>query len=200
MKTVFHNPKLIISAPSKKQWPDSNLPEIILAGKSNVGKSSFINALVNRKSLAYVGQTPGKTRLLNFYNLDDHIMLVDAPGYGYAKRSKSEAIDYGRLMEEYFRLRANVYCCILILDIRHLPSNNDLEMRNFLKHNNIPHLIILTKADKLSYSNQLKMQRDICNVLEVSTEEVIVFSSIKKDQVEKVWERIYKLQHTMTTI
>lgn len=184
----FHNPTLIISAASSKQWPETTLPEIVLAGKSNVGKSSFINALVNRKALAYVGQTPGKTRLLNFYNLDEKLILVDAPGYGYAKRSKQEAIDYGKLMDEYFSKRNNLKCCVLLLDIRHLPNENDQIMLDFLKHQDIPYLVILTKSDKLSYSNQLKMQKQICEVLNLRKEDTIVFSSSKKDKVEQVWE------------
>lgn len=190
MKVVFNKPYLVISAASIKQWPESDMPEIIMAGKSNVGKSSLINALVNRKNLAYVGQTPGKTRLLNFYNLDDTIMLVDAPGYGYAKRSKSEAIDYGKLMETYFKKRENVKACILILDIRHNPSNDDLVMYDYLSSLNIPYVVILTKSDKLSYSGQLKAVKEFSEILDIPAEELIVFSGAKKTGVEKIWERI----------
>lgn len=186
----FHNPQLLISAPNSKHWPTSDLDEIIMAGKSNVGKSSLINALVNRKSLAYVGQTPGKTRLLNFYNLDDKLMLVDAPGYGYAKRSKSEYIDYGKMMDEYFKKREHLKCCLLILDIRHKPSQNDLTMYQYLKTTEIPIIIVLTKADKLSYSQQLKMKKEICDDLGVTAEPLVIFSSAKKSGVEELWEEI----------
>lgn len=186
----FHKPELVISAASSKQWPSSSLPEVILAGKSNVGKSSFINGLVGRKSLAYVGQTPGKTRLLNFYNLDDKLMLVDAPGYGYAKRSKSEAIDYGKLMEEYFSKRDTTKCCVLLLDIRHLPSDNDLVMLDFLRYNQIPYFVVLTKADKLSYSKQIAMKNEIRKALDISIEDIYTFSAVKKDNLEEIWDKL----------
>ena len=184
----FHNPQLVISAASKKQWPDSELAEIVMAGKSNVGKSSLINALVNRKSLAYVGQTPGKTRLLNFYNLDDKIMLVDAPGYGYAKRSKGEYIDYGKMMDEYFKERKHLKGCLLILDIRHRPSENDCTMYQYLKGTNVPMIIVLTKTDKLSYSQQLNMKKQITTDLEAYQDTIILFSSSKKMGIQELWE------------
>ena len=189
---VFHNPMLIISAARSEQWPESELNEVLMVGKSNVGKSSLINALVNRKSLAYVGQTPGKTRLLNFYNLDDKLMLVDAPGYGYAKRSKQEYIDYGKMMGEYLKKRTHLKGCLLILDIRHEPSNNDITMYNYLKETNSPLLIVLTKTDKLSYSQQLKMKKLIAQGLNVSNESFVLFSSSKKTGVQELWEKIDK--------
>jgi len=188
----FHEPKLIISAASSEQWPETELNEVVMAGKSNVGKSSLINALVNRKSLAYVGQTPGKTRLLNFYNLDNKLTLVDAPGYGYAKRSKQEYINYGKMMEEYFRKRKHLKCCLLILDIRHQVSQNDITMYQFIKQMQIPVIIVLTKSDKLSYSQQLKMKKEIHSGLELQGEPLMLFSSSKKKGIEELWEEIEK--------
>ena len=109
----FQKAELVISAPDKKSWPDTTLPEIVLAGRSNVGKSSFINAMCGRKKLAYVGNTPGKTRLLNFFNLDDKYMFVDVPGYGYANISKTQLIKFGQMMEDYFSERTQKKGCLL---------------------------------------------------------------------------------------
>lgn len=190
MKRIFQNPTLVISAASKLQWPKTTLPEVVLAGKSNVGKSSLINALVQRKNLAYVGQTPGKTRLLNFYNLDDELMLVDAPGYGYAKRSKFELAKYAQLMDDYFGKRENIAACLLVLDMRHLPSKDDIVMYQYLQSLSFPYAIVLTKSDKLSYSQRLTMKRDICQQLACSLDDVIVFSANDKTGVEMLWDKI----------
>ncbi len=182
----FHNPTLVISAASKVQWPESELPEVILCGRSNVGKSSFINAILNRKNLAYVGQTPGKTRLLNFYNLDDQWMLTDAPGYGYAKRSKSEHIDYGKLMEDYFRNRKPLKMAVLLVDIRHNPTQDDLVMLQFIRDNNIPYIVVATKADKLSYSQQLKQVKMILDKLQLDEKLFFPYSASSKKGVEPI--------------
>ena len=107
----FQKAELVISAPDRRSWPDTTLPEIVLAGRSNVGKSSFINAITERKKLAYVGNTPGKTRLLNFFNLDDRYMLVDVPGYGYANLSKSQLMKFAQMMDEYFEQRGHFGGC-----------------------------------------------------------------------------------------
>ena len=117
----FNSLSHVITANDSNQWPTTEISEIVLSGRSNVGKSSLINSLVGRRALAYVGSRPGKTRFLNFYNLDDEVMLVDAPGYGYAKRSKSEILNYGTIIDEYFSTRENLKGCILVLDVRHLP-------------------------------------------------------------------------------
>ena len=141
----YFDAKLLISAAGKSQWPDSELPEIVLAGKSNVGKSSLINTLLNRKSLAYVGKTPGKTRLLNFYEVNQQFMMVDVPGYGFAQRSQKELIDFGTMMEDYFSERKQLKVCIQIIDLRHGPSKDDLMMLDYVRSNGIPVLIVATK-------------------------------------------------------
>ena len=132
------NSTFVTSALNASQWPDTDLPEIVVVGRSNVGKSSFINALCNRKKLAYVGNTPGKTRMINFFNIDDKWMLVDVPGYGYAKMSKSLLIQMGNMMEEYFSSRHQLKAVISLVDARHEAKRDDIDMISSLKEKNIP--------------------------------------------------------------
>lgn len=187
---LIKNPKLVISAASIKQWPESTMPEILLCGRSNVGKSTFINTMVKRKSLAYVGKTPGKTRLLNFYDLDEKIMFVDAPGYGFQKDRKSDYANFGKLMDDYIEKRSNLKLCILLLDIRRDPSNDDMMMIEYFAHHQIPHLIILTKSDKLSYSQQLKQKNKVASLINMEPTSLILFKHDDPELVEKTWEKI----------
>ena len=131
------NPKFEISAVSPKQYPKSGLSEIVLVGKSNVGKSSFINTMINRKSLARTSNVPGKTRQINFYNMDDKFYFVDLPGYGFSKMSKQEKVVSGKYIEEYLEEGKNVALIILLLDIRHKPTQDDLNMVDYGKANKI---------------------------------------------------------------
>ena len=130
---VIKKAEIIISAVEPSQYPNTGWPEIALAGRSNVGKSSLINALVNRKALARVGNTPGKTRIINFYNINDSISLVDLPGYGYAKVSREEKMSWGRLAETYLNSRKNLNMILLLVDIRHDPTPDDVIMMNYIK-------------------------------------------------------------------
>lgn len=154
---------LIISAASKEQFPTTGQLEIVMVGKSNVGKSSLINSLTNRKRLAYVGQRPGKTRLINFFHINDKLMLVDVPGYGFANRSKEEQIHYGTLMDSYFELR-HPELMIILIDIRRGMGNDDLTMLEFANHYGIKPILVLSKSDKLSRgaakSKALQLQRE----------------------------------------
>ena len=145
-----------MSAGVSEQLPETAGNEIVFSGRSNVGKSSLINKLCNRKSLARVSSTPGKTKTINYYSLDNGFYLVDLPGYGYAKRSESEKQRWGALMEHYFTSDRNIKLVVLLLDIRHNPSEDDLIMIDFLMQTNTPFLIVLTKKDKLSNSGQTK--------------------------------------------
>src|SRR5690606_23005665 len=142
--------EFITSAVDKSQYPKDNLPEIALAGRSNVGKSSFINKLLGRKHLVRTSSKPGKTRTLNFYKINDQFYFVDVPGYGYAKVSKKEREKWGRMMEDYFETRKQLKAVVLIIDSRHLPTKDDLQMYEFVMYLNIPLVIIATKVDKLS--------------------------------------------------
>ena len=144
-----NNLTITISAASKKQYPENDWPEIALAGRSNVGKSSFINTLLNRKNFARTSGQPGKTQLLNFYNIDDQLHFVDVPGYGYARVSKKEREKWGKMIEEYLTTRENLKAVVSLVDIRHEPSEDDLMMYEFLKYYHIPVILVATKADKV---------------------------------------------------
>ena len=135
---LIKNPKFEISAVGPKQYPKSNLPEIVLAGKSNVGKSTFINTLINRKGLARTSSEPGKTRQINFYNMDQKFYFVDLPGYGYSKMSKAEQDKVGKFIEEYLFTREKISLIALLIDIRHKPGENDILMYNYIKSTNLP--------------------------------------------------------------
>lgn len=185
------NPKFVISAVSPKQYPESNLLEVAFAGRSNVGKSSLLNALVGRKNLAYKGSTQGKTRQINFYNIDDEIHFVDLPGYGYAAVSKSEKNLWAKVVEGYLNVRPQLYLVIMLVDIRHKPSKDDEVMYNWIKKCGVHHIIAVTKSDKLGRSAipaQIKMIKETLNVQD--DVQVVPVSSVNKNGVEKLWEAI----------
>lgn len=147
---IIKNPKFEISAVSPKQYPKNNLPEIVLVGKSNVGKSSFINTMINRKKLARTSSEPGKTRQINFYNIDDTFYFVDLPGYGYSKMSKKEQEQVGKFIEEYLFNRKEISLIIFLIDIRHSPTENDKLMYNYIISSGLPFVILANKADKIA--------------------------------------------------
>ena len=186
----YFDAKLLISAAGKSQWPDSELPEIVLAGKSNVGKSSLINTLLNRKSLAYVGKTPGKTRLLNFYEVNQQFMMVDVPGYGFAQRSQKELIDFGTMMEDYFSERKQLKVCIQIIDLRHGPSKDDLMMLDYVRSNGIPVLIVSTKQDQCNQSETSKNRKMISEKCNVPMNQIVLFSSKTRRGRDELMEKI----------
>jgi len=187
----YFDAKLVISAAGKNQWPDSDLPEIVLAGKSNVGKSSLINTLLNRKSLAYVGKTPGKTRLLNFYEVNQKFMMVDVPGYGFAQRSHNELVAFGKLMEEYFHERQQLKVCVLIIDLRHGPSKDDLTMLEFVRANGIPVVVVATKQDQCNQSETAKNRKLISEKCNVPAHQIILFSSKTRKGRDELITRIF---------
>ncbi len=144
------NPEFRISAVSPKQYPDDGLPQVVLVGKSNVGKSSFINTLVNRKKLARTSSEPGKTRQINFYNMDEKFYLVDLPGYGFSKMSKQEQANVGTFIEEYLQKSKNIALIVFLIDIRHDPTTNDKLMYDYIFKTNLPCIVIANKADKIA--------------------------------------------------
>ena len=148
----IQNASIKVSAVSPKQYPADNLPEIAFAGRSNVGKSSFINKMLNRKGLARTSATPGKTAQINFYNIDDHIYFVDLPGYGYAAVSKQEKKKWGLMMEEYLNTRENLRHTFLLVDSRHKPTADDVQMAEWIRYNFGSLIVIATKLDKLKKS------------------------------------------------
>lgn len=191
---TFQKAELITSAPSKKEWPDTQLPEIVLAGRSNVGKSSFINAMTGRKKLAYVGNTPGKTRLLNFFNLDDKYIFVDVPGYGYANISKMQLIRFGEMMEDYFSSRIQKRGLVLIVDSRHKPTEDDQLMLDFARYHEMPIIIVATKIDKLTRNQLQKQMKLIKETLCLNSDEKLFpFSAVQKTNIEEIWDELFKM-------
>lgn len=178
MKWNANDAHLIISCASDKQFPDTHQKEIVMVGKSNVGKSSLINALTNRKKLAYVGQRPGKTRLINFYYINEDVILTDVPGYGFANRSKAEQIQYGRLMDGYFSLRHPELMLILV-DVRRGISQDDVTMIEFAIHNQLNYALVLTKTDKLSRSQIASTKQKIKR--EYQGIKILEFSALKNE-------------------
>ena len=182
--------EFITSAADKEGFPKTDLPEIAFIGRSNVGKSSMINALLGRKKLVKVGNTPGKTRLINFFNIEDKYIFVDLPGYGYAKTSKAERKKWGRLIESYLKTRTQIKACVLIIDIRRIPSGDDFLMIDWLSDNEIPILLTATKTDKVSRNELEKQINKIAETLSVTPNTVLPFSATRKDGMETVWENI----------
>ena len=187
----LNNIELLISAVSPRQYPQNGLLDIALAGRSNVGKSSLINKLLGRKSLARVSASPGKTATINFYEIDKTFNLVDLPGYGFAKVSKSEKEKWGAMIETYLAKRENLIQVVQLVDMRHKPSKDDVTMFNWIKSSGFLPMVIATKKDKLKKSQQDAALKLIKDTLE--TEHVIPFSSEKGDGVAEVWETINNL-------
>ena len=186
------NPKFEISAVSKKQYPKGDLPEIVLVGKSNVGKSSFVNTMVGRKNLARTSNTPGKTRQINFYNIDNKFYFVDLPGYVFSKMSKQEKVISGKYIEEYLEEGKNVALIILILDIRHNPTEDDLLMYDYILKSNLPFMVITNKADKIAVTKVDNEVQRIKETLGISYSTILPFSAERKIYTDKVWEEIEK--------
>ena len=188
---IVKDPRFEISAVSTKQYPNDNLPEIVLAGKSNVGKSSFINTMINRKNLARTSSQPGKTRQINFYNIDNKFHFVDLPGYGYSKMSKVEQEKVGKFIEEYLFTRKKICLIILLIDIRHNPSQNDILMFNYIRSIGMPYLVIANKADKIAQTKVEAYVENLRNSLKANKNDIILsFSSEKKVYNDAVWNKI----------
>ena len=182
--------KLTISAVRKSQFPTDEKPEFLLVGRSNVGKSSFINTLINRKNFARTSSIPGKTQTLNFYLINDFFYLVDAPGYGYAKVNKQLKNKFGLIMEDYLEGRENLKMVFMLIDFRHKPTEDDVLMYKYLKHYNIPVSIICTKLDKVKKNAHEKQINLISKTLEVQKEDLILFSSITKTGKQEAYSQI----------
>lgn len=186
--------ELVISAVRRSQYPEDKKAEFLLVGRSNVGKSSFINTITGRKKLARTSSTPGKTRNLNFYLLNNLFYFVDVPGYGYASVSKKEQKKFGLMIEEYLEKRENLKRTFLLVDLRHKPSEDDILMYNFLKYYNLPVTVIATKADKVGGSKKQKNLKEILDTLDlVVGDDLVVFSSQTKLGVKEVLKKIETL-------
>jgi len=189
MKIIEAN--LAASAVQPNQYPQKPWPDLALVGRSNVGKSSIINAMVNRSGLAKVGNTPGKTRLINFFNVNDTLLLVDLPGYGYAKVSKEERKSWGSLAETYLTTRENLKAILLLLDIRHEPTEDDALMMQYIRESGRKLIVVANKSDKISRSEHKRHIDIIRKVLNLSSDiDILPISSVKKTGIEALWERI----------
>lgn len=193
MKINPNNVDIIISAVSKEQYPATGLSEIALAGRSNVGKSSFINAVCGRKGVARISSKPGKTITLNFYDVDNQFVFVDVPGYGYAKQSKKEREKWGEMIESYLTSRKEMKACVQLIDLRHPPTKDDIQMYNFLKYYEIPVIVVATKSDKIAKSRIEKHVGIIRLDLQLEPEDTIIpFSSVTKSNLERIYDEIAK--------
>lgn len=187
----IHNVSLTISAVRPNQYPSTGYMEFAFAGRSNVGKSSLINKLLNRKSMARVSGTPGKTVTINFYNIDDTIYLVDLPGYGYAQRSKSETEKWGKMMEDYLANREPLVQTILLVDSRHKPTKDDITMANWIRHYHDNLIVVATKMDKLKKREIEPNLALIWETLEMGEDDILVPFSTKDDEGKyTVWDMI----------
>lgn len=188
---VIKKAEYVTSCVDKRNYPNVNLPEFIFLGRSNVGKSSFINALTNRKNLAYTSSKPGKTLTLNFYNINDTLYFVDVPGYGYASKTIGQRLDFGKMIEEYLTSQTLLKKCFLLVDARHKPTDDDVLMYNYLLHYDIDVVIIATKCDKIPKMQLNKHLKVIFETLNINDSKICVpFSSTTKMGVEKVWQLI----------
>ena len=188
---IVKNPKFEISAVKESQYPKNGLPEIVLVGKSNVGKSSFINTMINRKKLAHTSSEPGKTRQINFYNIDDLFYFVDLPGYGFSKMSKQEQVKVGNFIEYYLSHRKEICLIIFLVDIRHIPTENDKLMYNYIVRAGLPCIILANKADKIAITKVENEVRNIQNILNPMKDFcTLPFSSERKIYVDDVWKNL----------
>lgn len=184
---ILKSVKFITSAVKKSDYPSDELPHVVFAGRSNVGKSSFINSLLNVKNIARVSQTPGKTRLMNFFLVNETFYLVDIPGYGYANVSHNELIRFAEMIDEYLT-HPKIKIAVLLLDIRRIPNQDDLLMYQYFRSINTKTLIILTKADKLSNNQRAKQINLIKKSLpNITNEEIITYSIKTRENQDKIW-------------
>ena len=191
MNINIHNAKFVISAVNTNQFPNDDLPHIVFAGRSNVGKSSILNALLNRKQLAFSGSTPGKTRQINFFNIDEKIYFVDLPGYSYATMSKAEMAKISSTIEKYFKISKNIALVVMLVDIRHKPTKDDIMMYDFLINSNLNFIVVPTKADKVPITKV----NEYCEIIkqELNADDsidIIPVSSEKKRNLELIWQAI----------
>ena len=193
-KMKVQNVELTISAVSPAQYPNEGFPEIALSGRSNVGKSSLINTLINRKGLARTSSQPGKTQTLNFYNIESELYFVDVPGYGYAKVSKKDREKWGQMIERYFSDRPVLRGVISLVDGRHEPTELDCQMIDFLHYYDLPILVCATKMDKIPRGKWNRTESQIRKKLALNPQdEIVLFSSVTKAGKEEVWNWVEKM-------
>ena len=176
------NVELSISAVRQSQYPVSSLPEFLIVGRSNVGKSSFVNTLINRKNYARTSSKPGKTQTLNFYKINDDFYFVDVPGYGYAITDKKTQMKFGKMIEDYVANREQLKEVFMLIDFRHKPSSDDILMYKYLKYYNLKVTVVATKIDKISFGQREKYKNIILNTLELQEgDKLVLFTYVTKD-------------------
>jgi len=190
---IIKSAEFVTSAVKTSQYPPEGLPEIAFAGRSNVGKSSLINTLVNRKRLVKTSSTPGRTQLINFFDINNNLTFVDLPGYGYAKVPVSVRKKWGPMIETYLSTRKTLRGVVIIMDIRRLPREEEQNLIGWLAHFSIAGILVLTKTDKLSKTNIVKQQDAIVRALAVEKEDVILFSAKTRRGRDAVWDAILTL-------
>jgi GTP-binding protein len=190
---IVKSAEFITSAVKPSQYPEAMLPEIAFSGRSNAGKSSLINTLVNRKKLVKTSQTPGKTQLLNFFNINDAFSFVDLPGYGFAKVPASVQGSWAHMIERYLSQRDTLKGVVIIIDIRRTPDEKETDLINWLAHFNIPSIIVLSKADKLKRMKQRSQHDFIAKILEVKKDDLFVYSSKSRQGKNGIWDAIEQL-------
>lgn len=191
MKVNPNKIELLISAVKPEQYPETGLSEVALSGRSNVGKSTFINSMIGRKNMARTSAQPGKTQTLNFYDIDSQLIFVDVPGYGYAKVSKKKREEFGKMIEAYLTQRESLKVVVQLVDIRHKPTEDDVLMYDYLKHFEIPTLIVLTKEDKIKRGQVQKQLAMVKRELELEEgDQIISYSSIKGNKQQQIWDAI----------
>ena len=187
---IIKSAEFVTSAVKPTQYPPSEMPEIAFAGRSNVGKSSLINALVNRKRLVKTSTTPGRTQLVNFFVVNGVVAFVDLPGYGYARVPLPIKKTWGPMVETYLKGRENLKGVVLLMDIRRLPREEEKTFIGWLRHYNIPPVLVLTKADKFSKSGQVRQRAEIADTLGVDVDSLIPFSAKSRQGRNAVWDAI----------
>jgi len=190
---IIKSAEFITSAVKPSQYPPAVLPEIAFAGRSNVGKSSLINTLVNRKRLVKTSSTPGRTQLINFFNINEKFSFVDIPGYGYAKVPAAVKKKWGPMIETYITTRKTLKGVVLIMDLRRIPGPEEMNMLDWLNHHGIPSVPVLTKSDKLSKTRQQKQLKEISNTLSADKNNLILFSAKSRQGKNEVWDAVKKL-------
>ncbi len=190
---IVHNASLAAVGVKEEQYPKTGLPEIAFAGKSNVGKSSLINALLRRKALARTSSQPGKTQTINFYQVEELLYFVDLPGYGYAKVSKAERERWAKMIDDYLHTRQTLLQVLLLVDGRHEPSANDVQMLDWIRSFGYAPAVIATKMDKMGKQQQARSLKLIRQTLKLESGELFPFSALTKEGIDQIWEMLERL-------
>lgn len=194
MEIKIRQVEMVMSAVARKQYPGEGLPEVAFGGRSNVGKSSLINSLLNRKKIARISSNPGKTRTINFYRINGAFFMVDLPGYGFAKTSKSEKLKWGKMMDQYLNTRTTLMGVIQLVDIRHKPSQLDVMFYDWIKQAGFHGIVLATKADKVARGKRKEHFNDIIGTLKMDNEDILIpYSSVTNEGRDQVWEVMAQL-------